>query len=102
MVPEVISLRVWIGQVRFGHPKDPLADIHPAGRSVAKLFPIIKPTTSDYVVDGCKCPLRMIQMTVQHAADYSSLDAGNGSSSRARIRLTGDSTVRNLCNLRWI
>lgn len=66
-VPEVISLRVWIGQVRFRNPKDPLLNIKALRSSVAQLLPIIKPTARDYVVDCRKCPLRMIQMTVQHA-----------------------------------
>ena len=66
-VPEVISLRVWIIQVRFGNPKDPLSDILAIRGSIAKLLPVIEPTASDYVVDCSKCPLKMIQMTVQHA-----------------------------------
>ena len=68
-VPEVISLRVWIRQVRFGYPKNPLPDIRAARGSIAKLLPVIKPTASDYVVDCRKCPLRMIQTTVQHALE---------------------------------
>ncbi len=50
-----------------GYAKDPLSDLRTVRGSVAKLFPVIKPTTSNYVVYRCKCPLRMIQMTVQHA-----------------------------------
>src|SRR5829696_1849716 len=78
-VPEVISLRVWIGQVRLGYPKNTLLNVFAVRRCVAKLLPVIKPPASNYVVDCCKCPLRMIQMTVQHSLDYSSLDVGNGS-----------------------
>ncbi|HKG80635.1 MAG TPA: hypothetical protein VKA78_14470 [Pyrinomonadaceae bacterium] len=63
----MISLRVWIRQVRFGYPKDPLTQIRAASGSITKLLPVLKPAASDYVVDGCKCPLGMIQMTVQHA-----------------------------------
>ena len=59
-VPEVISLRVWIRQVRLGYPKDPLLNIFAARGSVAKLLPVIKPTASDDVVYCGKCPLGMI------------------------------------------
>ena len=65
-VPEVISLRVWIRQVRLGDPKDPLLNVFAGRRCVAKLLPVIKPPASNYVVDRCKCPFRMVQMTVQH------------------------------------
>ena len=59
-VPEMITLRVWIRQVRFGYPKDPLFDVRASRGSIAKLLPVIKPPASDDVVDCCKCPLRMI------------------------------------------
>ena len=72
-VPEVISLRVRIRQMRLGNPKNPLLDVFAARSHIAKLLPIIKPTASDYVIDSGKCPLRMIQMTMQQSLDYSSL-----------------------------
>jgi len=50
-VPEVISLRVGIRQVRFGYPKNPFADVSAAVSCVAKLLPIVEPTASDYVVN---------------------------------------------------
>ncbi|HJS23485.1 MAG TPA: hypothetical protein VJ751_03880 [Pyrinomonadaceae bacterium] len=53
--------------MRLGYPKDPLLDIFAALGCVTKLLPVIKPPASNYVVDCSKCPLRMIQMTVQHA-----------------------------------
>ena len=53
--------------MRFGYPNDPLTDFGVGVGSIAKLLPIIKPTASDYVVYGCKGPLRMVQMTVLHA-----------------------------------
>ena len=40
---------------------------HCVRSNIAEFFPVIEPTASDYVVDCCKCPFRMIQMTVQHA-----------------------------------
>jgi hypothetical protein len=53
--------------VRFGNPKDSLSDFRTAGSRIAKLFPVIKPAASDYIVDRCKCPFRVSQMTVQHS-----------------------------------
>ena len=66
-VPEVIALRVWIRQVGSGYPKDTLANVRAACCSIAQLFPVIKLTASDYVVDCGKCPVRMIQMSMQHS-----------------------------------
>ena len=67
MVPEVIPLRVRIGQVRFGHTKDSLPDVRAARGSVAKLLPVIQPAASDDIVYCGKCPIGVVQMTVQHA-----------------------------------
>ena len=52
--------------MRFGYPKNPFLDFYATCGSIAKLLPVFKATTSNYVVDCCKCPLRVIQMTVQH------------------------------------
>lgn len=65
-VPKVISLRVWIRQVGFGHSQNSFLDVGPVRGRIAKLLPVIKPTASDHVVDCGKCPVGMIQMTVQH------------------------------------
>ena len=35
-------------------------DVTAVRSSIAEFFPVIQPTASDYVVDCCKCPLRMI------------------------------------------
>src|ERR1041385_661798 len=66
-IPEVISLCVWIGQVRFGHSKNPLADVRARRGDITQFFPVIEPTTSDHVVDRGERPVGMIQVTVQHA-----------------------------------
>jgi len=52
--------------MRFGYYKNPLSDLCPVVGSITKLFPVIEPTASDYVVYCSKCKLRMIEMTVQH------------------------------------
>jgi hypothetical protein len=65
-VPEVISLSVRIGQVRFGHAKDAVSDFFAVRGSVPKLLPVVQTSASDYVVYRCQCQLGMIQMTVQH------------------------------------
>ncbi|HEX3251038.1 MAG TPA: hypothetical protein VHS05_16510 [Pyrinomonadaceae bacterium] len=65
----MIALRVWIRQVRFGDSKDPLSDVTAAGSDIAKLFPVVKSSASDHVIDRGKCPVRMIQMTMQHALE---------------------------------
>jgi len=51
----------------FDYSKDPLLNVSATRGNIAQLLPIIKPTASDYVVDCRKCPLGMVQMTVQHA-----------------------------------
>ncbi len=54
--------------MRFDYANDPRLDFGPTVGNVAKFFPVIKPTASDDVVDRRKCPLGMIQMTVQHTS----------------------------------
>jgi hypothetical protein len=61
-IPEVISLRGWIKQVRFGYPKDPLSDVRATRGSITK-------AVSSPQVDHERLhqrPVRMIEMTVQH------------------------------------
>ncbi|HEX6045627.1 MAG TPA: hypothetical protein VFZ22_14135 [Pyrinomonadaceae bacterium] len=53
--------------MRFRHAKNPLSNLGLACSSIPKLLPVIEPPASDYVVDRCECPVRMIQMTVPHA-----------------------------------
>ncbi|MCA1576681.1 MAG: hypothetical protein LC794_04875 [Acidobacteria bacterium] len=52
--------------MRLTYAKNPLSDFRATRGSVAQLLPVIKPTARDDVVDRRKCPLRVIQMTVQH------------------------------------
>jgi len=72
-IPEVISLCVRIRQVRFGHSKNTLLDVRATRGCIAKFFPVTKPAASNHVVYCSKGPLIMVQVTVQHAIDYSSL-----------------------------
>ena len=54
--------------MRSDYAHDPLLDRGPTLRRVTEFLPVIKLTANDDVVDRCKRPLRVIQMTVQHAA----------------------------------
>ena len=71
----MISLCVRIGQVRLGYAKDAVSDFRLMRSGVAKLLPVIEPAASDYVIDRCKCPIRMIEVAMQHAVHYNSLNA---------------------------
>jgi hypothetical protein len=65
-VPEVISLGIGVGQMRRADPKDSRANFRAPGRSIAKLLPVIKLATSNYVIYRGQCPVGMIQVTMQH------------------------------------
>ena len=74
-IPEVISLCVWIRQVRFDYSKDPLTNIRAGRGDIGQFFPVINPAASDYVVDCGEGPVRVIQMPMQHSArNYTSLE----------------------------
>ena len=63
----MIALRIRISQVRLGHAKDPLSELRESRGSVAKLLPVVEPAAGDAIVDCRKRPVRMVQVTVQHA-----------------------------------
>lgn len=53
--------------MRFSNAQDAFSNLDLFCGNVAKLFPVVKPATSDDVVDRGKCPVGVIQVTVQHA-----------------------------------
>jgi len=63
----VVSLCVRIRQVRVGNPKNSLLNVGANRGNIAEFLPVIESTASNYVVNCGECPLRMIQMAMQHA-----------------------------------
>jgi len=88
--------------MRFGYSKDPFANIRVVRSGIAELLPVVKPTTSNYVVYRCQCPPRMIQMTVQHALNYSSLEVeAKVESLRSQIATSKRQLEITICDLKY-
>jgi hypothetical protein len=62
----MVTLRIWIGDVRLAHPQHFFHDSPVAKCRPAQLSPILSLTARDYVVNRGKRELLMSKVTVQH------------------------------------